>query len=200
MAEPFIRLTPDETERAAAASFFKNPLWLAGGLLITAWGTVVTGPVAALVGFWFFLTAYIDARTYQLPDLLTLGGLVFALGFSSFYAGNPVFAFSGAAFGGGLFAAILLIFKKITGRDGMGWGDVKLMAMLGAWLGPFTLAPMLLIAAITALIFLAFRRLAGQGGLREPLPFGPFLLFAGWMCLLYPQVVWNAVMMLRLSL
>ncbi|WP_299316661.1 A24 family peptidase, partial [uncultured Halomonas sp.] len=75
-------------------------------------------------------------------------------------------------------------FKLITGKEGMGYGDFKLMAALGAWLG-WQALPLLLIlsagigAVIGILVQLALPRLRGA-----PLPFGPYLALAGWVALL----------------
>ena len=77
------------------------------------------------------------------------------------------------------------VFKLITGKEGMGYGDSKLLAMIGAWGGwqilPFTLLFSSLVGALLGLILL---RLSGQRA-STPIPFGPYMALAGWIALLW---------------
>lgn len=129
--------------------------------------------------------AVIDLRTYLLPDILTLpllwAGFIYQLLFQPLLLPSAVI---GAMAGYLLLWSFYWLFKLITGKDGMGFGDFKLLAALGAWVGWSMLPLLLLISAglgaivgLTAQAF--FPRLRGQ-----PLPFGPFLALAGWVCLL----------------
>lgn len=141
--------------------------------------------------------AVIDMRTYLLPDILTLpllwAGFVYQLLFHPLMLPSAVI---GAIAGYLVLWSFYWLFKLITGKEGMGFGDFKLLAALGAWLG-WGMLPMLLIisAGLGALIGLVmqarFTHLRGQ-----PLPFGPFLAIAGWICLL----AGNEVMALYISL
>ncbi|HWK62484.1 MAG TPA: A24 family peptidase [Eoetvoesiella sp.] len=138
---------------------------------------------------WVFLTAaaaasgllvlaVIDARTGLLPDALNLpllwAGLAQAwlAGAASVHA-----AVAGAMLGYGLLYGLCLGFGMLTGRDGMGHGDFKLAAALGAWLGPWTLLHALLGASLLAVVYAACR--ARTRSLSAVLPFGPFLAAAG---------------------
>jgi leader peptidase (prepilin peptidase)/N-methyltransferase len=81
-------------------------------------------------------------------------------------------------------------FRLLTGKDGMGYGDFKLLAALGAWLGWQMLLPIVLLSAsvgaMTGVGLIALRR--AQRG--NPIPFGPFLAVAGWLAMLWgPQMV-----------
>lgn len=141
--------------------------------------------------------AVIDVRTYLLPDALTLpllwAGFVYQLLFQPLMLPSAVI---GAIAGYLVLWSFYWLFKLVTGKEGMGYGDFKLLAALGAWLG-WGMLPMLLIlsAGFGAIIGLAaqarFTHLRGQ-----PLPFGPFLALAGWACLL----VGDEVMALYVSL
>ncbi|WP_231498729.1 MULTISPECIES: prepilin peptidase [Halomonas] len=129
--------------------------------------------------------AVIDLRTQLLPDALTLPllwcGLLYQLLFNPASLDDAVI---GATAGYAVLWAIGKAFHVLTGRDGMGLGDVKLIAALGAWLGWQLLPLVILIAALLGaisglLIQWRSRHLKGQ-----PLPFGPSLVLAGGLGLL----------------
>ncbi|WP_192036894.1 A24 family peptidase [Halomonas sp. YLGW01] len=129
--------------------------------------------------------AAIDFRTQLLPDIITLPLLWVGLGYQLLF--QPLMLTSGVI---GAMAGYLSLwgfywlFKLVTGKEGMGYGDFKLLAALGAWLG-WQALPMVLIlsagvgAVVGILIQLAIPRLRGA-----PMPFGPFLAMAGWIALL----------------
>lgn len=123
----------------------------------------------------------IDMDTQILPDdlnytLLWLGLLVSTLGWTV----PLVSAVWGAALGYGVFWLIFQLFKLATGKEGMGYGDFKLLAALGAWLGaPYLLAIILLssiVGAVIGILLLVAGRLANKD---IPMPFGPYLAGAG---------------------
>lgn len=129
--------------------------------------------------------AVIDFRTQLLPDVITLpllwAGLLFQLLFQPLMLPSAVI---GAMAGYLTLWSFYWLFKLATGKEGMGFGDFKLLAALGAWLG-WSFLPLVLIlsaglGAIVGIIAQAcLPRLRGQ-----PLPFGPFLALAGWVALL----------------
>ena len=82
------------------------------------------------------------------------------------------------------------LFRLLTGKEGMGYGDFKLFAALGAWLGWQMLLPIILVAAtVGALVGIAMLGLRGQSR-ATPIAFGPFLAAAGWLMLMFgPQLV-----------
>ncbi|WP_108446570.1 prepilin peptidase [Halomonas denitrificans] len=129
--------------------------------------------------------AVIDLRTQLLPDLLTLpllwAGLLYQLLFQPLLLPSAVI---GAMAGYLVLWSFYWLFKLVTGKEGMGYGDFKLLAALGAWLGWQTLPLVLILSAgagalVGILIQLAVPRLRGA-----PLPFGPWLVMAGWLALL----------------
>jgi len=149
-----------------------------------AWRFGFGWPLAAgLVFTWTLIAAAgIDVRTQLLPDQLTLPllwlGLLIAL--------VPVFvtpaaAIVGAAIGYLSLWSVFWLFKLLTGKEGMGYGDFKLLGALGAWMGATSLLPIILlsslIGAIIGGVVLAVR---GQGR-NTPIPFGPFIAAAGWV-------------------
>jgi leader peptidase (prepilin peptidase) / N-methyltransferase len=129
--------------------------------------------------------AVIDLRTQLLPDVVTLpllwAGLLYQLLFQPLMLSSAVI---GAMAGYLALWSVYWLFKLVTGKEGMGYGDFKLLAALGAWLG-WQYLPMVLIlsAGVGAIVGIAMQlalpRLRGM-----PMPFGPFLASAGMIALL----------------
>jgi len=148
---------------------------------------------------WFLIAlTFIDLDTQLLPDSLTLPLLWLALlasltGWGSATANlprDPVSAIGGAAIGYLSLWSVYHLFRLLTGKEGMGYGDFKLLAALCAWLGWQMLLPIVLLSAgvgaIVGVVLIAMRR--QQRG--HPMPFGPFLAAAGWVAMLWgPQLV-----------
>ena len=113
--------------------------------------------------------------------------LSLASGFAS-----PRDAILGAALGYLFLWTIYQVFKLITGREGMGYGDFKLFALFGAWLG-WQALPMILIlsSVVGAVIGLALLARRGQDR-HTPLPFGPYLAAAGWIALLWGCLLYTS--------
>jgi len=149
-----------------------------------AWKLGFGWPLAAgLVFTWILIAASgIDARTQLLPDQLTLPllwlGLLLSL-VSMFVA--PTIAIVGAAIGYLSLWSVYWLFKLATGKEGMGYGDFKLLGALGAWMGPMSLLPIVLLSSlIGALVGGTMLALRGQDR-STPIPFGPFIAAAGWV-------------------
>ncbi|CAO1663703.1 Prepilin leader peptidase/N-methyltransferase [Halomonas sp. NYA30] len=174
---------------------------MAGGLLalavlalhgLTAESLFIYGACLMLLAL-----AVIDFRTQLLPDVITLpllwAGLLFQLLFQPFMLPDAVI---GVMVGYLSLWSFYWLFKLVTGKEGMGFGDFKLLAALGAWLG-WSFLPLILIlsAGLGAVVGLTAQACAPR--LRgKPLPFGPFLALAGWVALL----VGDELMALYLSL
>ncbi len=142
---------------------------------------------AALLFTWILLAlTFIDLDFFLLPDQLTLLLLWLGLFFSLF----PLFCNSRDAILGGIagyliFAWIELAFKRITGKTGMGQGDFKLLAALGAFLGWQQLPMIILTASFVGALFGIIHLISKQQFKSIPLPFGPYLAAAGWLGLLW---------------
>ena len=139
--------------------------------------------LAGLLLSWVLIAlSGIDLRTQLLPDQLTLPllwlGLLLAL--LPMFVSAPA-AILGAAIGYLSLWSVYWIFKLLTGKEGMGHGDFKLLAALGAWMGPTSLLPMILlsslIGALVGTALIALRKHERQ----IPIPFGPFIAAAGWV-------------------
>jgi leader peptidase (prepilin peptidase)/N-methyltransferase len=127
------------------------------------------------------VAAVIDWKTTYLPDVLTLP-LMWA-GIASALLGWVPLTLSDAVWGAitGYLSlwTVFWIFKWVTGKDGMGYGDFKLLAALGAWLGPVALIPVLLISCTVGAGYGIAQRLGGQLVAGQAFAFGPFLALAG---------------------
>lgn len=145
------------------------------------------GVLAALLLTWSLVAlTFIDLDKMLLPDQITLpllwGGLLFNLlgGFVPL-----VDAVLGAMAGYLVLWSLYWSFKLLTGKEGMGYGDFKLLAALGAWLGwqalPIILLLSSLVGAVIGITLIALRK-HHQG---NPIPFGPYLAIAGWIALLW---------------
>lgn len=150
------------------------------------WGA--TGTALAYCGFGAVLlaAALIDWDTTLLPDELTLG-LMWAGFMGALLGVLPVRlddALWGAAIGYLSLWSIYWIFKIFTGREGMGYGDFKLLAALGAWLGVQGLLPIIVMSSIIGAIIGIILKI--KSNLREGgyMPFGPFLAGAGMVVLI----------------
>ncbi len=152
-------------------------------------------PVAAAMAVTWFLIALtvIDLDHQLLPDSLTLpllwGGLVASLGWTestpNSLPASPGDSIIGAAAGYLSLWIVYHVFRLLTGKDGMGYGDFKLLAALGAWLGWRMLLPIVLCSAgVGALVGIALI-LSGRRERGVPLPFGPFLAAAGWLAMMW---------------
>ena len=138
--------------------------------------------LAAIFTLTLLTLALIDARFYVLPDLLTLPLLWLGLliNTQSYFAAiaNAVL---GAAVGYLSLWTIYWLFKLLCNKEGLGYGDFKLTAAIGAWLGWQALPNVVLVAALTALCSAAVFVLAGRMKVEKPMPFGPFLALAGFL-------------------
>ena len=145
----------------------------------------------ALIATWALIAlTVIDADHQLLPDditlpLLWLGLIANALGVFT----DLESALWGAVFGYGSLWSVYWAFKLTTGKEGMGYGDFKLLAALGAWLGwqalPMIILMSSLVGAIIGLAMMALAKL-GRG---QPMPFGPYLAIAGWLSLVFGDTI-----------
>jgi leader peptidase (prepilin peptidase)/N-methyltransferase len=148
---------------------------------------------AALVLTWALVAASaIDFDHQLLPDDITLPllwlGLLLSLAPTNPLFGLPVDSGSsilGAAAGYVSLWSVYKLFKWLTGKEGMGYGDFKLLAALGAWLGWQMLLVIILLSAFAgALVGIALVTLRGRDK-EIPIPFGPYLAVAGWIALMW---------------
>ena len=129
---------------------------------------------------------FIDIDHQLLPDSITLPltwlGLILSI-FGIFVSANT--AIIGACIGYLSLWSIYWVFKLITKKEGMGYGDFKLSAALGAWLGLPLLPNVLLIAALSGIVIALVLRIFKKLEPGNPIPFGPFLALSGWINLIW---------------
>lgn len=146
--------------------------WQAGAVMVLSWGLLAM--------------SLIDADHQLLPDVLVMPLLWLGLIVNGFglLATLPD-ALWGAVIGYMSLWSVFWLFKLVTGKDGMGHGDFKLLALLGAWGGwqilPLTLLMSSLVGVFVGLILMRVRRTQAS----TPMPFGPYLAIAGWIALLW---------------
>ena len=144
-----------------------------------------------LFATWTLLAAaMIDADTTLLPDsmnypLLWAGLLAALIGVSPVSLPDAV---AGAMAGYLSLWSVYWLFKLLTGKEGMGYGDFKLLAALGAWTGWQYLPLIILLSSVVGLVFTLLATLFG-GEKRTQIPFGPYLAAAGWIALLWGDTI-----------
>ena len=136
--------------------------------------------------------AYFDLRTFRLPDVITLPLILLGLLFNG-VSNESLISFQDSLIGATLGYVCLwllnLLYRIVKKQDGIGMGDAKLLAALGAWLGWFALPSILLIASLTGLIGGIIWLQWNKRNHRSAFPFGPFLAIAGIIELLWPQTL-----------
>jgi leader peptidase (prepilin peptidase)/N-methyltransferase len=162
------------------ALLFLAVAWQFGPSIQTLAGLALTAFLVALSG--------IDLDHQLLPDNLTLPLLWLGLLLSLFHVfTGATAAVTGAIVGYLSLWVIYWLFKLLTGKEGMGYGDFKLMGALGAWMGwhvlPLVILLSSLVGALVGMVLLGLRR--HRSG--EPLPFGPFIAAAGWIAFMWGE-------------
>jgi len=159
-------------------------------LLKFQWGWELA---AMLVFTWLLITMpVIDIDHKILPDTLTIGLLWIGLLVNT----QGMFtdlqsAVYGAALGYGVLWAFFWIFKLLTGKDGMGFGDFKLLAALGAWLGFQSLLTIIILSSVVGTV-VGIAGIIALGRDRQlPIPFGPYLAMAGWIAAMWGSEITN---------
>ena len=162
---------------------------------VCAWhfGPTMQGVAALVFSGMLIALSGIDLRTTLLPDQLTypLLWIGLLLSTASVFV-DPVPSLIGAAVGYLSLWSVYWAFKLLTGKEGMGRGDFKLLAALGAWCGIKGVLPIVLISALLgALIGSAWLLLRGRDRSTQ-IPFGPYLALAGWVQLLWGEPIISA--------
>lgn len=159
-------------------------------VLVAAWrfGVTVQAAGAMLLTWALVVLSAIDLDRRLLPDSITLPFLWLGLVFNLFgtYT-NVQSSLVGAMAGYGILWLVYQLFRLATGKEGMGYGDFKLLAMLGAWLGWQALPAIILLSSLVgAGVGIALIVLRGHD--RDvPIPFGPYIAAAGWITLLWGE-------------
>ncbi len=148
----------------------------------------------------------IDADTQLIPDSIVLPLLWLGLAMSLFHPMAdsdtlfiaPTHAIVGAMAGYLSLWSIYWLFKLITGKEGMGYGDFKLLAALGAWLGWQQLPIIIMMSAVVGMVINVTLIVARGKDRNMPIPFGPYLATAGWITMLWGETIRNTYLDLML--
>ncbi|MBT4835986.1 MAG: prepilin peptidase [Methylococcales bacterium] len=143
--------------------------------------------IAGIILTWSLISLmFIDLNTFYLPDNITLPfmwlGLILSL-FNVFTDSQS--SIIGACAGYLSLWSVYQLFKLLTKKEGMGYGDFKLLAMLGAWIGWQYLILIIILSSFVGAIFGISMMIIKNNNRNTPIPFGPYLAVAGWIALLW---------------
>jgi leader peptidase (prepilin peptidase)/N-methyltransferase len=147
--------------------------------------------VFALLLTWSLIAlTFIDIDHHLLPDSITLPmlwiGLILSL--AGFFT-DAHSSIIGAAAGYGSLWLVYHLFKLVTGKEGMGFGDFKLLALFGAWLGWQSLPLIVLLSTLTGAVLGVASIVFAKRDHSAPIPFGPYLAIAGWIALIWGETI-----------
>jgi len=159
------------------------------GVALTFGVTLQT--LAALLFTWVLLAlTLIDLKKQLLPDNMTLPLLWSGIFFSFFELFTDLkSSVIGAMAGYLILWSVYHLFKLLTRKEGMGYGDFKLLAALGAWAGYSYLPQIILVSSVVGSVAGITMLLFGKTKQQQPIPFGPYLAVAGWIALLWGETI-----------
>jgi leader peptidase (prepilin peptidase) / N-methyltransferase len=161
---------------------------LLGALAIAFFGATWAGLGALILTWTLIALTCIDIDTQLLPDDMTLPLLWVGLLFNLFGVFAPLKdAVIGAMLGYLILWSIYWLFKLITGKEGMGYGDFKLLGALGAWFGWQKIPAIILLSSAVGVVVGIGLMIAAKRGKEVPIPFGPYLAGAGFLTLYFSQ-------------
>lgn len=146
---------------------------------------------AATVTYWIFVAAlvtitFIDLDHQIIPDVISLPGIIVGFICSFFIPWlSWVDSSLGVLLGGGILLSIAWLYEKIAHREGMGGGDIKLLGMLGAFLGWKAILPVVFISSLVGSLIGVPLMFLQKGDTKLAIPFGPFLAFAATVYLFW---------------
>lgn len=158
---------------------------LSGGItFVLLWHNFHLLPVEMFRGFVFLtlliILAGIDAERMILPDIFTLPGIAAGLAFSIFLPPGILLSLLGAFLGYFSLWIVYKIFLLLTGKEGLGFGDFKMLAMIGAFMGAGQLLPVIIISSLLGSLFGIALIIFKRKSFSSMLPYGVFLAIAAW--------------------
>lgn len=171
-------------EVITAAAFVLQGIWFADDPAVLVQRLVFTAMLIVLFGT--------DLDTQRLPNVITLPGIAVGITWSVFIEPGLMSSLAGALLGAGILMAVRWAWRRLTGVEGMGLGDVKMLAMIGAFLGWPQVPVVLFLASLTGAIVGVGLAISGRRSLQSRLPFGTFLSLAAFVASLVgePLVHW----------
>ena len=163
---------------------------LLGTIVVLQYGFTPTGMALLLVTFGLLVLSFIDFNHHFLPDVITYillwTGLIISTQHLLITSSHAIFgAVTGYLFLWGI-AKLYFLFRK---KEGMGLGDCKMLAMIGAFVGPLALPNVLLLSTVLALFVSIFLLTIKKIKHSNPIPFGPYIAVAGWCVILFGNTI-----------
>lgn len=160
------------------------------GFIAWHFGYSLQAMFAVVLTWSLICLSMIDFDHQLLPDDITMPLLWLGIVCNIFNLFTDIYSsLFGAILGYGILWIIFISFKLLTGKEGMGYGDFKLLAMLGAWLGWEMLPFIVLLSSMLGAVIGISLILTGKVGRNIPIPFGPYLAGAGWIALIWGQEI-----------
>ncbi len=155
----------------------------------------VGGPLLRDLLFFSLLVpvAFIDVDHRIIPDELSLGGLAAGVLLSFLPGGDWKGSLGGAFLGGGILYGTAFLYEKVRGIEGMGGGDIKLIAMIGAFLGWRGVVATIFFGALLGVAGGLVAMRGGKEGLKTAIPFGPYLCVAALLARYLGEWFWGAI-------
>ena len=145
---------------------------------------------AAILTWALICLSIIDLDHQLLPDDITLPFLWLGIICNMFNLFTDVYSsLLGVIFGYGILWIIFITYKLLTGKEGMGYGDFKLLAMLGAWFGWQMLPLIILLSSLLGAVIGIALIIFTKHGRNTPIPFGPYLALSGWIAMIWGQKI-----------
>ena len=178
----FLGTVPSANGRIVLALVF---VFLIAGWSFMSYGATLSGAAWLAWGCGLVVLGFVDARTKLLPDALTLPLLWLGVGLQLFPETRTVgleAAVWGVLAGYVPLWLVAQLYRLLRGRDGLGMGDLKLLAAMGAWSGALVLPPVVFVSAFLALVGVVVTRLLHRQDLQQEFPFGPWIIVAYMLC------------------
>ena len=164
---------------------------LASLVIVSVFGPTLQMLFGLLLTWMLIALTFIDFDTQLLPDRYTLTLAALGLGINSYaiYI-SPTSAIWGYIIGFLCLWIVYYLFKIVTGKEGMGYGDFKLLAALGAWMGPLMLPLIVLLSSLVgAIIGIVLLKIRKEN---QPFAFGPYIAIAGWIAFIWGEPIMKA--------
>ena len=164
---------------------------LASLVIVSVFGPTLQMLLGLLLTWILIALTFIDFDTQLLPDRYTLTLAALGLGINSYaiYI-SPTSAIWGYIIGFLCLWIVYYLFKIVTGKEGMGYGDFKLLAALGAWMGPLMLPLIVLLSSLVgAIIGIVLLKIRKEN---QPFAFGPYIAIAGWIAFIWGEPIMKA--------
>lgn len=164
---------------------------LASLVIVSVFGPTLQMLFGLLLTWILIALTFIDFDTQLLPDRYTLTLAALGLGINSYaiYI-SPTSAIWGYIIGFLCLWIVYYLFKIVTGKEGMGYGDFKLLAALGAWMGPLMLPLIVLLSSLVgAIIGIVLLKIRKEN---QHFAFGPYIAIAGWIAFIWGEQIMKA--------